>query len=122
MDLQRHDPVAMQLEDMIEVYRTAREIARDLGSNDCLAVSLGDAERLDGVVVLLAGLAPPRLDCGDTLDRPPFVSHDRIRKRSSDPDSRCRGRLRCEVDGDRFCEMNGHRSLPSPKSWRLSKF
>src|SRR6476646_437788 len=33
MDLQRHDPIAMTLEHMIEVHRTARKIARDLGSH-----------------------------------------------------------------------------------------
>src|SRR5580700_3268720 len=77
-DLQRHDLVAMELEDVIEVQWAAGEIARDPGRNDCLAISLDDAERLDGVLVLPAGLDPPRLDRGDAFDRPSLVAHDGI--------------------------------------------
>src|SRR4029079_937397 len=111
MDLQRHDPIAMQLEHMIEIHRTAREIARDLGSHDCLVVSLGDAERLDVVWILLAGLTSPRLDCGDTFDRPPLVAHDRICRKAAIETPGVVGVLRREVDGYRFWEMNGHQSF-----------
>jgi hypothetical protein len=35
-------------------------------------------DRFHGVMVLLTGFAPPRLDRGDTFDRSPLVVHQSI--------------------------------------------
>src|SRR6266404_5494686 len=110
-DLQRHDLVAMELEDVIEVQRAAGEIGRDPRRNDCLAISLDDAERLDGVLVLPAGLDPPRLDCGDALDRPSLVAHDGIDGETTIHALSVASVLRCKIGVDRCGEMNGHRSF-----------
>src|ERR1700756_3990635 len=109
-DLQRHDPVAMEFENVIEVHRATGKIARHPSRNDRLAVSFGDAERLDGAMVIFAGLAPPRLDRGDAFDRPSLVAHECMGGEAAICTFGVTGVLRCKVDLDRWGEMNGHRS------------
>src|SRR4051812_5752282 len=105
-NFQRDDPVASQLEHVVEVYRTAREIAGDLAGHDDFSVVLRDRERLDRVIVFFAGLDPPSLDRGETFNYLALVAHGRIGGEARIECRRVVKVLRCEIDFDRFWKTN----------------
>src|SRR5258705_7962689 len=113
-DFQRYDAVILELEHVVEVYRTAREIAGDLPGHDDFPVALRDRERLDRVIVFFACLDPPSLDRGEAFDRLALVAHGCIGGEACVQCPRIVQVLRCEIDLDRFWKKNAH--YPAPYS------
>src|SRR5262245_43913545 len=101
-DLQRDDPVVLKLEHMVEIDRTAREIAGHFVSHDDLAVPLRYRERLDRVTVFFARFDPPGLYCLEALDRLALIAHSRISGEARIDCGRIVEVLRRKIDADRF--------------------
>src|SRR5438034_5568747 len=78
MNLQRHDLVAVELEDELKVDGTAGEIPGESVGNDGLRAFPGGRERLDRVLVFLPGLRLPLLDRYQASVRLAFVPHDGV--------------------------------------------
>src|ERR1700741_2973621 len=63
---------------MVEVYRAAREISRDLAGHDDGSVALGHCDRLYRVTVFLSRLRAPSLDRLKTANGLALVVDDRV--------------------------------------------
>src|SRR5258705_11039134 len=105
MNLQRHDLVAVELEDELKVDGTAGEIPGEPVGDDDLVAFPGGRERLDRVLVFLLGLRLPSLDRCQASVRLAFVPHDGVF--SETPGKGFAVTSICgEIDGDGFWQMD----------------
>src|SRR3989442_12493242 len=101
MNLERHDPVAVELEDELKVDGAAGEIAGELAGDDGLRAFPGGRERLDRVLVFLPGLRLPLLDRCQASVRLAFVPHDGVFSETLGKGFAFTS-IRGEIDGDGF--------------------
>src|SRR5258707_14867237 len=78
MNLQRHDLVAVELEDELKVDGTAGKIPGEPVGDDGLVAFAGGRERLDRVLVFLLGLRLPLRDRCQASVNLAFVAHDGV--------------------------------------------